>query len=161
MQIQSIAQLRAQITSEESQLDALRQSATDMNPEVVRVRTEIDGLRGQLMKMQNGKSEAKVGDIAASKVPEAGMEYIRKEREVKYHETLFQIIARQYESARMDEAHEAPLLQVVDSAVAPDSKAGPSRTLIVLGGLFIGLLVGSFGVLFRAAQRRTGEHSRV
>ena len=80
---------------------------------------------------------------------EAELDYVRKEREVKYHEALFEMLARQYESARLDEAHEAPLLQILDPAYYPDSKSGPPRMIIALGGLLLGLFAGCVWVLLR------------
>jgi tyrosine-protein kinase Etk/Wzc len=161
MQIQSIAQMRAQIADREVELAGLRQSATDQNPGVVTLVTEIEGLRGQLARMQSGKGAGKVGDIATSEVPELGLEYIRKAREVKYHEALFEILLKQYESARMDEARDPPLLQLLDQAIAPDVKSGPPRGLICLGGLFIGLFGGGLWVLFRAARERSTVSSEI
>ena len=56
--------------------------------------------------------------------PALELDYIRHARDVKYHEALFEIIAKQYEAARLDQAHE-PILQVLDAPSVPDSKSGP------------------------------------
>ncbi len=82
-------------------------------------------------------------------VPELQLDYVRKEREVKYHEALFQILARQYETARLDEARNAPLLQVLDNPSYPEQKSSPHRMLIMLGGLIFGALIGCLSVLVR------------
>jgi uncharacterized protein involved in exopolysaccharide biosynthesis len=143
--IDSIAQVRAEISSREIELDALKQAATDQNPAVVRLQTQIDGLQQQLQKLENGSAVRRPGNVlpATAKVPELALEYVRKEREVKYHEVLFGLIAKQYESARLDEAREAPVLQVVDRAVVPDRKSGPPRTLIMLASCLLGALAGA------------------
>ncbi|MBB5057278.1 uncharacterized protein involved in exopolysaccharide biosynthesis [Granulicella aggregans] len=147
--IEAIEQLRAQITSQEVSLSVLQQSSTDQNPEVVRSRTEIERLQQQLRKMENDPSQRAPGSVQAptAKVPELALAYIRKQREVKYHETLFELLARQYESARLDESRQSPLLQVVDRAVVPDRKSGPHRVLMMLGGMFLGLVVGVLWVI--------------
>ena len=44
-----------------------------------------------------------------------GPDYVSKYREFKYQETLFELFARQYELARVDESREGALIQVVDS----------------------------------------------
>jgi uncharacterized protein involved in exopolysaccharide biosynthesis len=83
------------------------------------------------------------GDILVptGRVPQAGLEYLRSLRDVKYHEALFELIAKQYEFARLDEAREASLIQVLDRAVPPDKKSRPRRALIVvLTGVVLGLL---------------------
>jgi tyrosine-protein kinase Etk/Wzc len=143
--IDSIAQVRAEISGREIELGALKQAATDQNPAVVRLQTQIDGLQQQLQKLENGSVMRRPGNVlpATAKVPELALEYVRKEREVKYHEVLFGLIAKQYESARLDEAREAPVLQVVDRAVVPDRKSGPPRTLIMLAGCLLGALAGA------------------
>ena len=77
------------------------------------------------------------------------LEYVRKEREVKYHEALFAMLSRQYEAARIDEAHDAPLLQLLDPASYPDHRSFPPRVLISLGGLAAGALIGCGWILAR------------
>ena len=149
-QLQTIAQTRAQISVREAELSGLRQSAADQNPDVVRLRSEIANLSGQLAHLQSGSGQGEGTAIPTSRVPGVALDYVRKEREVKYHEALFEMLARQYESARLDEAHEAPLLQVLDPASYPDTKSGPPRTLIALGGLLLGLIAGAVSVLIRA-----------
>jgi uncharacterized protein involved in exopolysaccharide biosynthesis len=149
--IDAIAQVRAQISSREIELGALKQAATNQNPEVVRLQTQIDGLEQQLKKLENGSGARQVGNVlpATANVPELALEYVRKQREVKYREVLFELIAKQYESARLDESREAPVLQVVDRAVVPDRKSGPPRTLIILASCFLGALAGAGWVIMK------------
>jgi capsule polysaccharide export protein KpsE/RkpR len=149
-QIQTNAQTRAEISVRQVQLSALRQSATDQNPEVIRLQSEIANLQGQLARLHSGSGESEGSPIPTSKMPAAALEYVRKTREVKYHETLFEMLARQYESARLDEAREAPLIQILDVASYPDTRSGPPRLLICLSGLSLGLLAGCVWVLVRA-----------
>ncbi len=75
--------------------------------------------------------------IRKGNIPQAGMEYIRKLRDVKYYETISDLIAKQFEIAKLDEAREGALVQVVDPAVPPDSKSSPKRTLIVLMAILL------------------------
>ena len=141
--IRQVAQLQAEITSREVQLDALRTSSTEQNPDVIRLNTELSGLRGQLRILESGTAKHAPGDISitTANVPQAGLEYIRKERDVKYHQLLFDLLARQYEAARMDEAKSAPVIQVVDPALVPDRKAAPFRALWALSGAAIGFFL--------------------
>jgi uncharacterized protein involved in exopolysaccharide biosynthesis len=148
-EIQMIAQTRAQIAAREVELSALRQSATAQNPAYIRLQSEIGDLQGQLARLQTGSGRIGDGAIPTSKVPELALDYVRKTREVKYHEELFEMLARQYEAARMDESHDAPLLQVLDPASYPDTKTSPKRMLLMLGGLIFGFLAGSVWVLLR------------
>ena len=79
--------------------------------------------------------------MAGNKLPDASLEYIRKLRDVKYHETLFELLAKQYEVARLDEAKQAPVIQVVDRAVTPDKSSRMSRS-----GLLVVWIITSFAL---------------
>ncbi len=149
MEIETIAQMRAQISLRQVELSALRESATDQNPDVVRLQSEIGDLKGQLSRMESSNERAAGGEIPTSKVPQLELEYVRKEREVKYHEALFAMLSRQYEAARIDEAHDAPLLQLLDPASYPDDRSFPPRFLIALAGLAAGALIGCGWILAR------------
>ena len=153
--IDAVAQLKAQVAAKEVQIGAMRTFATERSPELERTQQELAGLREQLHKLERDNPAAE-GDILVptGRVPEAGLEYIRKARDVKYYETLFELLAKQYEIARLDEANNASLIQVLDKAVPPDKKSKPKRTLIVV---ITGLVVGFLAVLWafiREAQER-------
>jgi len=142
-EIQIIAETRAQIAARQVEMSSLRQSATEQNPQLIRLQSEIADLQGQLSRLQTGSGKSEGGAIPTAKLPALALDYVRKSREVKYHEFLFEMLSRQYEAARFDEAREAPLLQVLDIASYPDAKSFPPRMLIMLGGLILGCLAGS------------------
>jgi tyrosine-protein kinase Etk/Wzc len=148
-QIMTIADIRAQIAVRQVQLAALRQSATNQNPELIRLNTEIGDLQGQLSRLYKGGGNESTEAIPNSKVPVLQLEFVRKTREVKYHEALFEMLSRQYESARLDESRDAPLLQVLDPPSYPDMKSAPKRMYIMLGGLIFGFMAGCVWVLVR------------
>jgi tyrosine-protein kinase Etk/Wzc len=149
MEIETVAQTRAQISIRQVELSALRQSATDQNPSVVRLESEITDLQAQLSRLGRSSDKNVDAAIPTSKVPELQLEYVRKEREVKYHEALFAMLSRQYEAARIDEARDSPLLQVLDPASYPDVISFPPRLLIGLAGMVLGALIGGILVLTR------------
>lgn len=140
--IEALAQVRAQIAAKEVQLDAMRSFTTDRNPDRIRAEAELAGLRDQLSKLERRSGTLESGTfVSAGRVPEVGLEYVRKLRDVKYHETLFELLAKQYELARLDESKEASIIQVLDRAVAPERKSAPKRTIIVLvTGIAVGML---------------------
>jgi tyrosine-protein kinase Etk/Wzc len=155
--IRSLALLRAQIASREVTINSMRMFATDQNPVAMRAQEEINSLREQLAKLENDPRNPELTSpigIPAGRLPAVSLEYARKLREVKYHETLFELLAKQYEAARIDEGKAAPLIQVVDRAVPPDRKSGPHRLWIMLGCGFIGFCVGYLlSVIIRALRR--------
>lgn len=158
--IRSLATLRAQIASREVEINSMRTFATEENPVAIRAREEIKSLREQLGKLENDPRNPEIADsvgIPAGRLPSVGLEYARKLREVKYHETLFELLAKQYEAARIDEAKAAPVIQVVDRAVPPDKKSGPHRSWILLGSLVIGFFVGYAVAIAGRALRRAAQ----
>jgi tyrosine-protein kinase Etk/Wzc len=160
-EIRTIAETQAQIAVRKVELAALRQSATDQNPQVIRLQSEIGDLEGQLATLQKGRGGDSGFTIPTSKVPQVQLDYVRKEREVKYHEALFEMLSRQYEAARLDEARDAPMVQVLDPPSWPDTKSSPRRMLIAVAGLLAGLLLGSISALIRGSRfALAGEPSR-
>jgi capsule polysaccharide export protein KpsE/RkpR len=143
----TIAQTRAAIASRQVQLAGLKISATDQDLRVVQLHDEVAELQAQLATLQKGATPSGSFDIPESKVPQVELEYVRQEREVKYHEALFEMISKQYEAARLDESHETPLLQVLDFATIPDTRSGPPRLILIGAGLFLGAAFAIFYVL--------------
>jgi tyrosine-protein kinase Etk/Wzc len=154
--INAIAQARAQVASSEVDLQSIRTYATQENPEVIRLEEQIAALRSNLASLENNQRTIQPGDIQVptGQLPEAALEYERQTRELKYHATLYDLLARQSEAARLDEAKSAPFVQVVDRAIPPDKKSGPSRKLITIGLAFFGFFSACLWSLARAALRR-------
>lgn len=131
--IESAAMLRAQIGEKEVELQGLRTYATENNPAVVVAGQELAALRSQLARLAGSDDDSAQGLIVPKgKVPEAGLEYLRRLRDVKYYETISELLAKQYELAKLDEAKQGATIQVVDRAVAPDSRSFPKRTISVI-----------------------------
>ena len=144
--IRAAADLKAQIASKEVSLGVMRSFSTAANPDVVRTQQELAGLRSELTKLETGLTRGK-GDvmISTSRVPEAGLDYVRKTRDVKYSEAVFEMLAKQFELAKIDEAKESTVVQVLDRAIPSETKSKPNRGLIVLfttlGALVLAVLL--------------------
>jgi uncharacterized protein involved in exopolysaccharide biosynthesis len=145
--IEGIARLRAGIAVKEVEAKVLRSFATAQNPDLQRVEEEIRALRAELEKVETSKGHGFDPLMPSGRVPEMGTEYLRKLRQLKYNETLFELLSKQYELAKLDEARDAVVIQVIDRAVPPERKSGPHRALIVLLGTVIMLILSVFIVL--------------
>jgi tyrosine-protein kinase Etk/Wzc len=145
--IESAAVLRAQVVAKEVQIEGMRSFATDDNPNLVLAKQQLAALQAQLERVAGSQSDAG-SDINLSKgrVTGSGMEYLRRYRDLKYQETVFELLAKEYEVAKLDEAREGSIVQVVDPAVPPDTKSSPHRTLIVLGATILAFFVAVFWV---------------
>lgn len=155
--IETAAALRAQITAKEVQIQAMQTYATGENAQVVEAQQELDGLRAQLEKLGGNEDNPNSFFPPKGKVPEVGMEYVRKLRDVKYYETIFEILARQLEVAKIDEAREGSFVQVVDPAIVPDHKSSPKRALIVIVATLAGFFFGLLAALVQAGMGRLRE----
>lgn len=142
--IEAVAALRAQVAAREVHMSAMRLALTDGHPDLVRARQEFAVLRAELAKLErDNPSDARSVLQPAGKVPEVGLEWLRRLRDVKYHETLYEALAKQYEIARSDEAADSAQVQVLDRAGAPDDKSKPSRSLIAVLAGILGVIVAS------------------
>lgn len=160
--IEAVATIRAQIAAKEVELQAISTYATDENPQKIVAQQELTALRAQLAKLEHNSGSAGTDPlVAVGNLPAAGLEYVRRLREVKYRETIFELLAKQYEAAKLDEAKEAAVIQVLDPAVAPDKKSSPKRSLVVgLVALITFFLVVGYVLLSNAfVQMRKRESS--
>jgi uncharacterized protein involved in exopolysaccharide biosynthesis len=156
--LESVVKLRGAIAAKEVELESMRLFSTQQNPDRERIEQQLGTMRAQLSRLErpDAPSSAAVspGSLPAGDVPEAGLEYMRSLRDVKYAETIFELLAKQYEAARLDEARTAAVIQVLDPAVEPDRKSWPPRTLIVALAAALGFLGSCVGVLSAEAFRR-------
>lgn len=156
--IGGIAMFRAQIAAKEVQLKVLRSYATPQNPDVQKIEEELQGLKEELGRQESSARKGHDPMMPASRIPSVGMEYLRKFREVKYNETLFELLSKQYEIARLEEARDAVVIQVVDPAIPPRKKYKPKRLLITLGAMAAGFLISVFAsCIMGFVERSSGD----
>ena len=130
--VEVVARLKAGITVQEIKVATMRGYLADTSPEFVQALKELSVLKAQISNAQ--KSDTASGD---------GL-YVSKYREFKYQETLYELFAKQYELARIDESREGATVQVVDNAYLPEKKTKPQKALIAI----IVTLTSGFGLLF-------------
>ncbi len=137
----SYARLQAELTATTVTLQTMRQSLSESSPQIQQQLAKEQALREQIQAQE--KSEQRSTD--------KGADYVGKYREFKYQETLFDLMARQYELARVDESREGVLIQIVDPATPPEYKSKPARLKI---GLMSGCGAGLAYALLLIARAR-------
>lgn len=155
--IEFISKLKALIVAKQVELDVIKTYTTSRNSDRQKVEEELKGLKGELKKLEGKSGNNPDSLIPTGKIPEIGVEYIRKLREVKYNQTLFELMVKQYEIANMDEARKSTGIQVIDKALPPDKPVKSKRTLMVAGAAFIGFLLGSLLAFFREYVERISD----
>jgi tyrosine-protein kinase Etk/Wzc len=152
--ITTAAQLKGAIAAKEVQLEAMRTFATGRNPDLLLLQQELQGMRNQVAKMEKTQS-GQAGDfmVATDKIPAVGVDYVRALRNLKYYETMFEMLAKQFELAKIDEAKDASSIQVLDKAVPAEKEAKPRRFKFLVGGVFGGFLLAVVLAFLHAAYR--------
>jgi tyrosine-protein kinase Etk/Wzc len=147
--LEATAQLRAQIAVKEVQIASMRSYAAEQNPDLVAARQQLDVLKAQMARYEGqtpvlapvvGEPPARSprrGDPAASASrtgtdATAAYASAARVRDVKYHQVVFEMLARQYEAAKLDEAKDTSVIQVLDPAQVPDRKSKPKRAIMVI-----------------------------
>jgi tyrosine-protein kinase Etk/Wzc len=121
--VEGLAKLKASITAQEIKLASMRGYLTESAPDFKQAQTELSAMRGQMARAEK-EEPASIGS--------GDSDYIAKFRDFKYHETLFELFAKQYEMARVDESREGAIIQVLDVAQPPERKSKPKKAMIAL-----------------------------
>ena len=132
---EGFAKLKAEATAAAVRLQVLQRSMAADSFEVQQQSATVAALQAELSKL--GRADAG-GDQTG---------YIGAYREFKYREALFELLARQYESAKVDESRDCGQLQLVDTAKIPERKSKPKRSLLLLAGLGIGFMLSCLWVM--------------
>jgi len=161
--VAAAADLQAQMIAAQSALSGLEQIYTESNPRVRAMKAQIAELERQLNKV-GGKDITPANGSALSaeelypsirQLPLLGVRYIDLYRKNKIDEAVYELLTKQYEIARLEEARDVPTAQVLDAAVVPQKKTSPKRTYIVLGGTFFSFAIGIGWLVAGAYWKRT------
>ena len=147
--IGSLAELRAQVAAQQVEVQALRSYSTEQNPELQLAEKELASLQAAEARMEQNNHAPGIAGLGLGNVPVAGMEYLRAAHEVAYRQALYDMLMKQYDAARMDEAKEAAIIQTVEPAIPPDHKSSPKRALILALSIFLGFFTGCILALFQ------------
>lgn len=133
--VAAVAGLQAGVTAQEVKLGAMRGYLAETAPEFKQALNELANLKAQLTKQE--KDTPSNGNLKAQG------DYVSKYREFKYNETLFELFAKQFEIAKVDESREGAMIQILDAAQAPERKSKPKKALIAI----IATLAAGFALL--------------
>lgn len=154
--IRSTASLRAQIAAKEVEIRAMRSYAGDKNAALLMAEQQLAGWQAQLARLTKNQSGGNNMLLSGNQMPGVELLYARRVRDVKYYETIFDLLAKQFEMAKLDEAREGSRMQIMARAVVPDKKSGPPRLLIIvacfLGGFFLASIYAVFAEGFRGVR---------
>ena len=150
--VAAVAGLQAAVTAQEVKLGAMRGYLAETAPDFKQAMNELANLRAQLVKQE--KDTPSIGTKATSEG-----DYITKFREFKYHETLFELFSKQFELAKVDEAREGAVIQVLDAAQPPERKSKPKKALIAIIATSVAGFALLLFVFIRQALHNSGQNS--
>ncbi len=158
--IEAAAQVKGQIAAAEVQLEVMRAFATENNPQVIQQKKQIVEMKRQLAQMQYGRGldlpsenenpgqPRREFQIPFTKVPELGMELLRMTRDLKVQETVYSLLTAQFEQAKINEARDTPMVQVLDKAVPAERKSKPSTVMNTALAAFLSFFASVFLAFF-------------
>ncbi|WHZ13191.1 MAG: Lipopolysaccharide biosynthesis [Nitrospira sp.] len=151
--IEAAAILQGQITAQEVQYQVMGTYLSPDNPDVARIRSNIEELKKQLSTMETGKGGKGQlpGDRlhpAMTTVPDLALQFARLYRQVKVQETLFTLLTSQHEQAKIAEARDTPTVQVLDQGIPADKRTRPRLLLNTAVAGLLALVIGVFLAFF-------------
>ena len=151
------ARLRAEITVKEIQIGAMRTFASEQNPELQRTQKEVEVLQRELSRIEGTSG---TGSSRPEETNVKGIENLRLLREMRYNEVTYELLAKQYELAKIDEAKDSAVIQVLDRAIEPDRKSKPVRSRIVmLSTLVAGLIAVLLAFVLEAISKKNPRNA--
>jgi capsule polysaccharide export protein KpsE/RkpR len=140
--IESIANLRAQLVEKEVELNVMKSYSTPNNPDLQRIEETIKGLKKELGKI--GGTDLSDNYVTTGELPAVSTDYLRKLRDLKFHEKIYEMMMRHFEAARIEEVRDPSLIQVLEKAIPTEERAGPERRKKVIKATFSAFLFSVF-----------------
>jgi len=147
--VDAAAILQGQLIAADSEYEGLKQIYSNNNFRVRSVKARIDELQKQLEKL-GGKGESSTTISAQPsdsmypsirKLPLLGVMYADLYRRTMIQAAVLEVLTKEYEMAKVQEAKEIPTVKVLDAADIPDKRSFPPRLLIIFLGTFLALAV--------------------
>lgn len=154
--VESTARLRGQIMAKEVQIGAMRSFANERNPDLLFALKEVESMKRELGKMEGTGNAQRVENVRSAQ----GTESLRLLREVKYNEVIFELLAKQFEMAKIEEAKDPSIIQVMDKAVPPDFKSKPNRRNFVVQWTALALVLAILLAYVIEATSRVSDDPR-
>ncbi|MFA7402925.1 MAG: Wzz/FepE/Etk N-terminal domain-containing protein [Pelobacteraceae bacterium] len=151
----AMASLTAQLTSQEMQLDIIRRTFAESSQEVKTLRQSIGVLKEKIAKLGSGGT----GNLAGfENIPERGQEYLHLMRKFKTAESVYEMLTKQYEMARLNAENDVSTIQVIQKALVPERKSKPARLKTVVLVAFAAFLSSVILVIAQEGFTKMSEH---
>ena len=155
--IETAAEINANIIAKEVEVSVLSGYVSESHSELTRAKSELTELRKKFNEMKTGRNRDILNNngtqntrlfIPLNDVPDLGLKYIRRYREVSLQQKILEFLLPQYEQAKIQEAKDTPTVQVLDKAVTPVKRKKPKRAIMVLLAGLLSIVFSVTGVFF-------------
>jgi uncharacterized protein involved in exopolysaccharide biosynthesis len=147
--VEAVARLKAGISVQEVKLGSMRNYLTQSAPEFKQALNELASLKMQLAKAEKEEPST-----------QGASDYVARYREFKYQETLFELFAKQFELAKVDESREGAVIQVLDIAQPPERKAKPKKAMIAINAALASGFALLLFVFVRSALKNASQDDK-
>ncbi|OEU61252.1 MAG: hypothetical protein BA870_05500 [Desulfuromonadales bacterium C00003094] len=150
--IEAIARLKGELASKEIELGVAMPAQEQQTAQDAVLREGFEQLKAQISALEQPPVGGKIpGDVTlvTSIGPGLGLQYAGLLRSFRMQVTLFELLSRQYEVARIEEVKNPQRIQVLQTAYPPATKSRPKRSLIVLLATFCSGFLAIFAAFFR------------
>ena len=139
--------LQGELVLAETELQGLRAAYSEDNVRVKSEEARIGELRSQLEKLTGTNDEndsaLNPGELypPIKKLPLLDTTYADLFRKVRIEEALYEMLTKQYEVAKVNEAKAIPTVAVLDPPNLPEKKSFPPRLLLMVCGCFLAVVL--------------------
>jgi uncharacterized protein involved in exopolysaccharide biosynthesis len=162
---ESATRLQGELITAQSEMSGLKAMYSDDNVRVREARARIEELQSQLRKMGNVGGKADGSDQKADQLypsirelPILGVTYSDLSRQLALQVGIFETLTRQYEVAKVEEAKEIPPIKILDEPQVPERKSSPHRSIIVIIVTLLAVFAGTVWVVSRKLWEMCGAN---
>jgi len=148
--VEAAAKLQAEMIVTRGELQSLEQMYGDQNVRVRAAQARLANLKSEIGKLGGSSAEltadtdsvAHDGTSAAEpepasypplrQLPRLAVPFANLYRNVRVQENIFELLTQQYEVARIQEAKDVPVVNIIDAPGIPEKKSFPPRKLTTL-----------------------------
>jgi uncharacterized protein involved in exopolysaccharide biosynthesis len=149
--VAAVARMQAEIAAQEIKISSMRGYLADTAPQYRQAQADLGTLRVQLAKLEKPSETPSTNDS----------DYVARFRDFKYYETLFELFAKQFELAKVDESKEGSKIQVLDLAQPPEKTSKPKKILITLLASLIMAFLLLFFIFIKNNMQKTSNSTKI
>lgn len=152
--VEASATLEGQLIAARAELEGLRKIYAEGSDKVTVAEATVSELTAELSKYQgisHGKDPSEYPTI--KDLPLLGASYNDLFIDTEIQESTFEVLSRQYELAKIEEAKEVPSVRVLDHAEVPELHSFPPRILVIVAVTLLAAVLSVGFALFEESWK--------